>query len=217
MNIYDLFDAYKVIVGRTGEATFQPLRVDAITHALNVISYAHHEIHGGDSFTAYLSNTTAATSGHRSGLYIKTPATTPLCHMIISFSCSTPATYSICEAPTIAANVGTHAQVIYNRYRDSATASGCFDNATSAAANKFTTLNETQLAADATWATGTVIRTAPLKEGSGPQAAGGASRDTEEYILKANTKYVFLLTNTSADANVHHILIDWYEHTSRSA
>ena len=179
-----------------------------------VIDFAHAEIHEGDSFTAFYSRTTAATNGHRSGLYIKTPAAPKRCHAIVQFSCSTAATYSICELPTIAANIGTHANVIYNRYRDSNNTSGCFDNATVPAVNKYTTLTEVQIAADVTWGTGTVIRSAPLAVGSGPKPAGGSSRDSQEYILKANTAYVFLITNTTADANVHHILLDWYSHTT---
>jgi hypothetical protein len=188
---------------------------DGITNSITIIDYGHHEIHGGSSFTAYYSVTTAATNGHRTGLFIKTPAAGgKLCHLIVSFASSTAADASICEAPTIAANTGTHGVAIYNRYRDSATASGVYDNATVAAVNKFTTLTEAQIAGDGTWAVGTVIRSAPLAIGTGPKPAGGDGRDAQEYILKANTKYVFLLTNTAASANTHHILIDWYEHTN---
>jgi hypothetical protein len=185
--------------------------VDGITTALKTIEYAHHEIHDGSSFSAYYSVTTASTNGHRSGIFIKTPAV-KLCHLVVQFSVSTAATYSICEAPTIASNVGTHTSVIYNRYRDSSSVSGCLNNATSPAAGYITTLTEAQIAGDGTWATGTVIRSAPLIAGSGPKPAGGSSRDSQEYMLKANTKYVFLITNTTADANAHNILIDWYEH-----
>ena len=32
----------------------------------------------------------------------------------------------------------------------------------------------------------------------------------------ANTKYVFLITNLTADANVHDITIDWYEHENKA-
>ena len=88
--------------------------VDGITTALKTIEYEHHEIHSGSSFHAYFNNTTAATAGHRSGLYIKTPATGPLCHIIVQFACSVAGDMSICEAPTIAANTGTHANIIYN-------------------------------------------------------------------------------------------------------
>lgn len=176
------------------------------------IDTGHRHIHEGRAFTAQYSRTTAASNGHRSGLYFKTPtAATKKLHAVISFAASTAASFSICEAPTIAANIGTHANVPYNRSRDSAVASTVLDNATTPAAAKFTTLDETQIAADGTFNTGTVIRTAAITAGVGPQAAGGVSRETQEYILKANTAYIFLITNTAASANVHNILIDWYE------
>jgi len=190
--------------------------IDTITASKISIDYAHHEIHDGDSFTANYSRTTAATAGHRTGLYIKTPAAGgKLLHLIAQFSSSVAAQYSICETPTLTANVGTHANVIYNRYRDNVKTSGCFDNAAAPAVNKFTTLTEVQIAGDVGYAIGTVIRTAPLVAGSSPKPAGGSSRDSQEYILKANTAYIFLITNLTADANNHEILIDWYEHTNK--
>jgi hypothetical protein len=130
----------------------------------------------------------------------------------VSFAASAAAKYEICEAPTIAADVGTHTGDILNRFRDASRVSGCFNNATSPAAGKFTTLDETQIAGDGTFNTGTVIRTSPLQVGVGPRTAGGESRGAQEYILKAGTPYVFLITNVGANANVHHVLIDWYEH-----
>lgn len=48
--------------------------------------------------------------------------------------------------------------------------------------------------------------------GSGP--GGSADRSEQELILKANTAYIFLLTNATASANVHHLFIDWYENTN---
>lgn len=205
------------IYAKTGDATFQSPRLNALTHFLITITDAHHQIHEGVSFTAYYARTTDGTDGHRSGLYIKTPAGTKLFHLIASFAASTGADLSVLEAPTIAANVGTHANVIYNRFRDDATASIALDNATSAAVNKFTTLDETEINGDGSWATGTVLRTEPLTVGTGPKPAGGSSRGVQEYILKANTAYVFLLTNTAASANDHLIEIDWYEIINKTA
>jgi len=195
--------------------TEMPNTLDPITYAHIMVEYAHHEIHDGSSFSAYYSVTTAATSGHRTGLYLKTPAS-PLCHLVVEFSASAAANFSICEAPTIAANVGTGGVAIYNRRRSSTNTSGVTDNATSPAANKVTTLTEAQIAGDGTWATGTILRTAPLQVGAGPFPAGGSGRGSQEYILKPSTKYVFLITNTTASANTHHILVDWYEHTDRN-
>jgi len=202
--------AHKIVYGKNGDE-YYPLKIDDLNNCQVMMDIGHHMIHQGHSFTGYYTITTAATDGHRSGIYIKTPASKPLIKLIISFSASTAAIFSICEAPTIAANTGTHGVVIYNRYRDSIAQSHVFDNATIPAVNKFTTLTEAQIAGDGTWATGTVIRTEPLEVGAGPKPAGGSSSDTQEYILKKNTAYVFLLTNTVALANTHHILIDWKE------
>lgn len=216
--IFDKFtDRFRMLpyMQNLWDGNFYPIEADPITRGLHEIESEHHQIHEGYSFTAYYTVTTAATSGHRSGLYIKTPPTTEntnRAHVVVSFSASTAADFSICEAPTIAANVGTHTGVIQNRHRDSTNVSGCFNNETSTVRGYYTTLTEAQIAADGTWATGTILRTEPLAAGDGPKPAGGSSRGAQEYILKADTKYVFLLTNTTASANTHHILVDWYEH-----
>ena len=207
---------FKGLLFKTGDVDYQVPRLDAITHAQNVIDYAHHEIHDGFSFSAYYTVTTAATDAHRSAIYLLTPATSPDLHMIISFSASYAAIYSICEGVTIDLNEGTNAVAIYNRDRNSTKTSGARDNATAHAANKVTTFTEAEIAG-ANFTAGTIIRTVPVVEGAVPKPAGGASRDTQEYILKRGTPYVFLLTNVGANANVHHILLDWYEHTPREA
>ena len=193
---------------------YHPVRIDASTHAIQTIEYEHHEIHGGSSYTAHYTRTTAATNGHRSAIYIRTPIVKEI-HMIASFSASVAANLSICEGITIDVNEGTNGVAIYNRDRNSSNTSGIRDNATAQTANKFTTFDETALG-NANFSAGTVLRTSPLSVGTGPKAAGGADRGEQEYILKRDTKYLFLITNTVATANVHHVLIDWYELTNRS-
>ena len=207
---------FKGILGKTGDDTYQVPRIDSVTHFLVGIDGPHEQIHGEDSFTAYYTITTASTNGHRSGLYILTPSVKKL-HAVISFSASTAAIYSICEAPTIAANTGTHGVVPYNRFRSSIETTRIQDNATVRAINRYTTLNEAEIAGDGTWNTGTVIRTEPLRTGDSPKPAGGTSRDTQEYVLLGDTAYVFLITNTTAAANTHHILLDWYEIIKKEA
>ena len=189
--------------------------IESQTLAQPIIDYAHHEIHSGDSFTAHYALTTASDDAHRTGIYIKTgAAATGLCHMVISFSASHAATFSINEGVTFDVNEGTNGVAIYNRYRDSTNVSTVSDNATAPVANKICTLTEAEIAAG-NFAAGTVLRTLPIVAGGGPKAAGGNSRDEQEYILKASTKYIFMLTNVGANANTHHILLDWYEHTNR--
>ena len=204
----------EILRGLVGDNVSRRIRLDDSTHALHTIDYPHHEIHSGSSYTAQYSITTAATSGHRSGIYIKTPAVKEI-HLVVSFSATHAADASIQQAPTIAANIGTHAVQIINRNLGSSKTSQLTDNATVPAANKITTLSEAQIAGDGTWALGTVVRDVPLTTGTGPKPLGGNARSSQEYILKPSTAYVFLLTNTAASANTHHILIDWYEHTAR--
>ncbi len=207
---------YKAFLGKTAEGKYQVPGIDEITHILEVISDVHHEIHEGKSFSAHYAITTAATNGHRSGIYIKTPIA-PQIHIVFAASASTAADFSINEAPTIAANTGTHTGVIFNRFRDSDNVSTCKNNATTPVAGVMTTLTEAQIAGDGTWTVGTVLWTAPLSVGTGPKAAGGVSRGVQEYILKASTAYVLLVTNTAASANNHGLELDWYEHASKQA
>lgn len=195
--------------GKIDDRNDSPVFLDKFSNSLVIIDIGHWYIHQGYSFTAYYTRTTDATNGHRSGIYIKTPAIKPGVKMTVSFSASTAANYSICEGVTIAANTGTHNNSIYNRYRDSIKISQVYDNSTTPLINKFTTLTEAQIAGDGTWATGTVLRTEPMVAGASPRPAGGSNTDNQEYILKQNTKYVFLITNTAALANTHYILLDW--------
>lgn len=179
------------------------------------IDFDHEKIHDGESFTAYYTLTTSSDDAHRTGIFILTPAAvTGRCHMVVSFSASHAATFSINEGVTFDVNEGTNGQPIYNRYRDSTKVSTVSDNATAPVANKMCTLTEAEIAAG-NFAAGTVIRTEPLVAGGGPKAAGGAARGEQEYILKAATKYIFMVTNVGANANTHHILLDWYEHLNR--
>ncbi len=115
---------------------------DAWSGGIVQIDISHAQLHEGLSFSAMFSRTTAATNGHRSGLYVKTPAS-PTAHLVASFATSAAANLTICEAPTIASNIGTHTGTILNRNRNSALTSGLLNNATTPAANKFTTLDET--------------------------------------------------------------------------
>jgi hypothetical protein len=186
--------------------------VDLDTHASIFLDFAHHEIHDGGTFTAYYALTTAATDGHRTGIYLKTPVNKEV-HLIASFACSAAANAEIREAITLDANEGTHTTVIRNRNRNSSNTSLCLNNATVPEAGKITTLTEAQIAA-INLSAGTVLHIYPLVAGAGPKPDGGASRETQEWILKKNTTYVFMLTNTAATANNHLIILDWYEHTN---
>lgn len=185
--------------------------VDLDTHAVYTMDYEHHEIHAGSSFTTFYALTTAATDAHRTGIYIRTPVDKEI-HMVATFACSTAATATILEAPTLDANEGTHTLAILNRNRASSATSLIRNNATAQAAGYITTLTEAQIA-NINLTGGTALHTYPLVAGSGPKPDGGAARGEQEWVLKKDTKYVFYITNTAASANNHLIMLDWYEHT----
>lgn len=186
--------------------------IDLDTHAIYTVSYEHHELHAGSSFTTFYAVTTAATNSHRTGIYIKTPVTEEV-HMVVSFSCSTAGTATILEAPaTFDDNEGTHTLAILNRNRVSSATSLIRNNATSPAVGYVTTLTEAQIAA-INLTGGTTLHTFPLVAGAGPRPDGGSSRGEQEWVLKKNTEYIFYITNTAASANNHLIMLDWYEHT----
>lgn len=202
----------KAVLFQTAPGVFHYPIIDASSHHLIALTDGEHEIHSGRSFSAQFTITTAATIGHRSGIFLKTP-TTPQIHMLFVGSASTAANLEICEAPTIAKNTGSHGVAVFNHRRDSAKESTVFDNATSPAINKVTTLSEAQITGDGSWSKGTVLPgSGPMSIGAGPRPAGGVSRDIAEYILKANTKYVILATNTASSANDHLVKFNWYEH-----
>ena len=207
---------FKGLLGKTGDDDYQVPRLDPSTHAWETIEYEHHEIHGGKSFSVEYTRTTDATDAHRSAIYLLAPDSDLEIHMVAQFSASFAAFYSLCRGVTIDLNEGTNGVAIENRNHNSLNASAARDNATAHTANKVTTFTEVEIAA-ANFNAGTIFRTAPLVAGGGPKAAGGSDRGMQEYILRRNTPYVFLLTNVGANANVHHILIDWYEHTPKGA
>ena len=187
--------------------------IDGLTNALRTIDYAHHEIHSGSSFAAHFDNTTTSDDDHRSVIAFTTPAGTKLCHLVMSASASSAAEAFIIEAPaTIDLDEGTEATVI-NRYRDSTKESIVLSLEDPAVANTVTTFTEAQIAG-ASLTGGTQIEYAVIAAGSGPKALGGVARGSQEWILAAETTYLFIVQNVGASANIHHIALDWYEHTN---
>lgn len=45
----------------------------------------------------------------------------------------------------------------------------------------------------------------------GGNSTGGVTQDKEEIVLKVNTNYSYLFTNSSANTNVINIFLSWYE------
>jgi hypothetical protein len=170
----------------------RPLRVDSSTHSLQIIDYAHHEIHGGSSFTV-ADTVTANTATVK--WQVTTPNTTTYTHLIFTLTCTGEATFLVTEGSD---RVDGTALTEINRRRVG----------TPAAASTIVTRTPTDGSTD-----GAIILFS-MRNGitniASKNIEGGSARATNEWILKPNTKYVISIT-TYADAFAT-CLLDWYEH-----
>lgn len=177
--------------------------IDPSTYAHNVIDYAHHELHDGDSFAA-----AGAVDLAQSGTLIvtfTTPNTTRWAHLVPSVTGELETEFRLYEGFAVGTahggTVGTQVTA-YNRNRNSTTAPTCtvYTGATAGTA-----------------APGT-IGTALLQTwhwGSGKNL-GGEGRSTTEWIAKQNTTYAIQIVNhVSNAANYVNWHLEWYEHTNK--
>ena len=177
--------------------------LDGMSDALQVIDYAHHEIHGGSSF--HVQNYTA--SGTSISISFATPAGTKRAHMIFSFASESKAHLTIAEGATWTTNTGT-VVVPTNQLRAAAPgASVLLEDKTSTpawAANGVLT-DATAVAA------GTALRTVYVW---GDKKVGGGGQHDAEIILKPDETYTMTLSSDDgAKGLVLHL--DWYEHTDK--
>lgn len=166
--------------------------IDAITEALNTITYEHHEIHSGSSYTA--DRNVELANGATTDILLVTPDTTKYAHFLYEFEVQAETSFTIYEAVT--ATAGT-AIVVTNRNR----------NVTNPATM---TLSHTPTGIT----TGsTILRQHHLGAG---KSLGGGVRGNHEFILKRNTKYLIRITNLTVNTNWVSIILDWYEHTDKN-
>ncbi len=165
--------------------------IDLSTTAACGIEYAHHEIHGGSSYTASKSFTHGA--GASPNILIVTPNTTKWAHFIFSVVSDDVVAATFYEAGDYS---GGNAITAYNRNRNSTKTSG---------------LTITDTATDGGAGKGTGIWT--FKGGANKTVTDSTGSDRHEFILKQNTKY--LIEAVGANGDLITVLLDWYEHTNR--
>ena len=189
---------------------------DSTTKATKTVAYAHNEIHGGSAYNAHFNNTTTSDDDHRTAIAFKTPNTTKWAHAEFHVSASSPAEVFLLEAPTIVATATAGTAVTsFNRNRNSSNVSGILSIDSTPVATKYNTFNEAELVTEQFTGVGTELDSITLAGGTGPRVVGGASRGEHEWVLKQNTIYILYIQNIGANANVHTIGIDWYEHTNK--
>lgn len=187
------------------------ISMDAATHALTVIDYEHHEIHGGSSYSCWYEQSVSDT-GDKSIIALITPDTTKWLHLIIVVQSTAAAKASLYEAPTITDDAGDNVTV-YNRDRNSSSTSNIINTSTNpdstGNAMYFTELSSGNVTG------GTEIAHSHIAAAEGKKALGGENRGSQEWILKQNTAYAIVIESLNDDDNTHTIELDWYEHTNR--
>lgn len=190
--------------------TYQDARLDPSTLTMQVIDYPHHEIHGGSAFTASVYQLVSDTDD-RTAIGFKTPAGTRQVHMFAKGNSSSAALFIIREGPTVADNQGA-TQAVYNRNRQSNTATTVIDTSqtpdTAGAATYFSEADQAHVTENGTLLYQDMLA-AEKKKG------GGDSRGEGEFILKADTQYVFYMKSLTDDDNYHGLVLDWYEHVPK--
>ncbi len=164
---------------------------DASTGALMVIDYAHHEIHAGSSF-AYNDVVTLG-SGAAQDYLLTVPDTAKWPHLGYEIDGLYGVTLELFEATD---KSGTTIQTAYNR-NSAVTPTMTIHKGTSGG-----TTDGTRIA----W----------RKSGSGTSAGKLAAtvHDTDERMLKRDTKYILRITSAAASNDVS-VRFDWYEHTDK--
>jgi len=166
--------------------------IDGVTHSIQTIDYAHHEIHSGSHY--FMEG--HVTLGSTDTLYVKlvTPDTTRWSHFLWDISSSFILETNLYEESS-GGMTGGAAVTPINNNRNSANTSGMI------------------ITSGVTVATTLGTKISSAKWGS-KSIGGGHSRD-DEVMLKQNTTYLREFIS-STNSNIVSFKASWYEHTSKN-
>lgn len=185
------------IKGRiSNDPEYQDVRLDASTHTLQVIDYAHHEVHAGSAYRAGMNYTLA--NANVATFCLTTPDTTKWSHVIWTLTATADGTFAVLEDVT--SYTGGAAVTPLNHNRNSTNTSGNVCKSGMTGVSPITLTG------------GTTILSASLATGKGDVIE---SSHENEFILKQNSIYAFRYTNGTS-ANTIRFVLEWYEHQDRN-
>ena len=197
-----------------GAGETDDVRIDGATNSLISVAFAHHAIHEGVAFVAHYENE-CTNIGEQTVIAFNTPDTTKWVHMVMTGHVTSISRISLVENPSIDVDEGTDL-TIYNRNRNSATASTVLSVENPPVAGGATSYNETQAAGanitETTQLDSVVLGSAGL--GGAASGSGGSAAGRFEFVLDQNQQYAFIIESLDASDNIHTIDLSWYEHTS---
>ena len=190
--------------------------IDSSTNALEIIDYAHHEVHSGSTFCVHLADNMVGKNTEM-GCIFKTPAGTKWLHCVYSVDMGAKTIFDILEAPTIDVTPDlTNFYEPRNRNRNSIKESTILSVRATPVANQATLIldgDDSPISAD-----GTVLHTEVIGGAKKGKTASDGHTHDDEYILKADTVYYFRVKGDgSGDDNLQFSMeIIWYEHTDNN-
>jgi hypothetical protein len=171
------------------------IRADSSSHSLQIIDYAHHEIHSGSHY--YIDGYTTLADEAVLRVKLVTPGTTKWAHFIWSISSSGILVTTLHEAASGGMTGGAGVTPINNN-RNSDNTSGL-------------TITSGVTAADTA---GTLISNQSWGAAGFKSTIGGSNSRDDEIILKQGTTYLRTFTSGAAD-NIVQFKASWYEHTDK--
>lgn len=176
--------------------------IDKHTHALNTIDYAHHEMHAGSTYRASIAGT-AVGNGNTLAIEILTPAAGgKQMHFTGAVTTENAADLVFQELIEVSSNGAVITPRNANRnFGDSSTVQAVLQDSTVVTTNAVV-LDSRHIGSPSP---------SPSRPGIGGDAASRG-----EWLLRENTWYQLVLTNTSGSAQDMHMAVEWYEHTPKS-
>lgn len=184
----DLADGDEVIVLGEKNGTYEPIILDQTSNSLVIISTGHFEIHEGHMYT--VSRNGVIANGASRDTLIVTANTTEWVHLVLSVVTEAEAQYMLYEGTTTSADGDN--ETCLNRNR----------NSTNTASTKIT-YNPTVTDV------GTELT---IRHWGSGKAIPGEGRESLEWVLKRDTKYLLRLTNLTSSDNYANTVMEWYAH-----
>lgn len=182
-----------ILYKRNLDGSLSPAGIDKATNTLQIIDYAHHEIHSGSHFM--YTDAVELDSAETQDYLITTPNTTKWAHMLFDMDGSVITQWQLYESSD---KNGTTLQTVGNNNRNSSTTATLI-------VHKGTSGGTTD---------GSVIHLYKGGAASQQSMAASMARNDSEIILKQNTKYILRVTS-GTDNNLTNIRLEWYEHTDK--
>ena len=184
-----------------------PAEVDNSTHTLQVIDYAHHEIHSGSNYRVQCNNDAIPARGSNGELVVAfyVPDQAKLPHIIWEYVHQGDMTMKLLEGVTLTLGTGTDV-LCKNSRRDAGDNSILQGVGTGALVSNYVTC-------DPTYTGGTVVSL--KRDYSAKNLVGGGSRRAE-VVLAADTYYAFVLDNNETTTQGGQIRLEWYEHADKN-